>query len=183
MRRTASLDALTQSHTVAPIPCTFLQLDKATQTDETSFTDRTFKVATPTDSILDSPSEIKMEKVIKHRLQRCRTGEHSVSSSSQTLSPVHAKASPVLIPPRNSQPIHLRPMRSSVEGLNQEIEKLVLHPSAGQIHSCRQELEMVSTHTLQMSHCLSVCLNVIFSAPKGHEVFTIVSCLIWKSLS
>lgn len=55
------------------------------------------------------------------------------------------KASPVLIPqPKLHQPIHMRPMRSSVEGLNQEIEKLVLHPSAGPMHSCRQELEMVS---------------------------------------
>lgn len=143
MRRTASLDALTQSHAIP----TFLLLDKATQTDETSFGDRAY---TPTDAILDSPSEIKQEKV-KHRLQRCRTGEHSVSS--QTLSPVHAKASPVLIPRNSHQQPCLRPMRSSVEGLNQEIEKLVLHPTASQIHSCRQELEMVSI--LQKSN---ICL-------------------------
>lgn len=41
--------------------------------------------------------------------------------------------------------MHMRPMRNSVEGLNQEIEKLVLHPGAGPMHSCRQELEMVKT--------------------------------------
>lgn len=44
-------------------------------------------------------------------------------------------ASPVSIPPRSCA-TH-RPMRSSVEGLNQEIEKLVLIP--GQQHSCRPE--------------------------------------------
>lgn len=90
MRRTASLDALTfNNHAIVSIPCTFLQLDKATQTEETSFTGG---IGTPTESILDSPSEIKMEKVIKHRLQQRYTqrgGEHSVSS--QTLSPVHGK--------------------------------------------------------------------------------------------
>lgn len=153
IRRTASLDQLTVI-TKTPTPCIFWQLDKATQTD---FTDRP-----PPPVFIESPSE-KMEKVIKHRLQRhnYRTAcEHSVSS--QTLSPgkyhyicinklkknlkmyaLLVKASPVLIPPRN-QPIHMRPMRSSVEGLNQEIEKLVLHPSAGPMHSCRQELEMVN---------------------------------------
>lgn len=49
-------------------------------------------------------------------------------------------ASPVSIPPRSCA-TH-RPMRSSVEGLNQEIEKLVLVP--GQQHSCRPESNHVS---------------------------------------
>lgn len=44
-------------------------------------------------------------------------------------------ASPVSIPSRSCA-TH-RPMRSSVEGLNQEIEKLVLVP--GQQHTCRPE--------------------------------------------
>lgn len=44
-------------------------------------------------------------------------------------------ASPVSIPSRSCA-TH-RPMRSSVEGLNQEIEKLVLIP--GQQHTCRPE--------------------------------------------
>lgn len=88
------MDALTlNNHSIVSIPCTFLQLDKATQTEETSFTDRNFKVGTPTEGVLDSPSEIKMEEVIKRRLQQRYTprgSEHSVSS--QTLSPVHSKS-------------------------------------------------------------------------------------------
>lgn len=49
-------------------------------------------------------------------------------------------ASPVSIPIRSYA--FQRPMRSSVEGLNQEIEKLVLIP--GQPHTCRPESSHVS---------------------------------------
>lgn len=45
------------------------------------------------------------------------------------------------IPVRPS-PSHARPMRNSVEGLNQEIEKLVLQPD--QPHTCRPETNLVS---------------------------------------
>lgn len=55
-----------------------------------------------------------------------------------------AKASPVQIPNRSSV-THGRPMRNSVEGLNQEIEKLVLHP--GQQHTCRPESNLFSRGT------------------------------------
>uniref|UniRef100_A0A182M5L3 Uncharacterized protein n=1 Tax=Anopheles culicifacies TaxID=139723 RepID=A0A182M5L3_9DIPT len=169
IRRTASLDALY----LRPAPAwslitpTLLQLDKATQTEE-SFLERTrgtttgtmlsaaqaSDVAGPSPSSTSSspvitrtdattPTDLKMEKVIRQRLQRTHRGEHSVSS--QTLSPNHAKASPVSIPTRTCPPVHIRPMRNSVEGLNQEIEKLVLYP--GQQHSCRAELEMYSRGT------------------------------------
>lgn len=56
-----------------------------------------------------------------------------------------AKASPVQIPARPCPPTHGRPMRNSVEGLNQEIEKLVLHP--GQQHTCRPESNLFSRGT------------------------------------
>ncbi|XP_058837757.1 protein FAM117B-like [Topomyia yanbarensis] len=161
MRRTASLDALY----LRPVPTwnqaasTLLQLDKATQTDE-SFLERTRGTtwmpstgtgtgpsvdASPviTRSDVTTPTDLKMEKVIRQRLQRTHRGEHSVSS--QTLSPNHAKASPVSIPSRTCPPVHMRPMRSSVEGLNQEIEKLVLY--TGQSHACRSDLEMYSRGT------------------------------------
>ncbi|XP_050080623.1 protein FAM117B-like [Anopheles maculipalpis] len=172
IRRTASLDALY----LRPAPAwslvtpTLLQLDKATQTDE-SFLERTRGTASTTGGTMLSaapasdgaapspsstssspvitrtdattPTDLKMEKVIRQRLQRTHRGEHSVSS--QTLSPNHAKASPVSIPTRTCPPVHIRPMRNSVEGLNQEIEKLVLYP--GQQHSCRAELEMYSRGT------------------------------------
>uniref|UniRef100_A0A182Q3W8 Uncharacterized protein n=1 Tax=Anopheles farauti TaxID=69004 RepID=A0A182Q3W8_9DIPT len=167
IRRTASLDALY----LRPVPAwslvtpTLLQLDKATQTEE-SFLERTragtMLSATPqateptgpppsstssspviTRTDATTPTDLKMEKVIRQRLQRTHRGEHSVSS--QTLSPNHAKASPVSIPTRTCPPVHIRPMRNSVEGLNQEIEKLVLYP--GQQHSCRAELEMYSRGT------------------------------------
>ncbi|XP_058067367.1 protein FAM117B-like [Anopheles bellator] len=169
IRRTASLDALY----LRPAPAwslvtpTLLQFDKATQTEE-SFLERargcllstahgspaategglpscsstsSSPIITRTEAT--TPTDLKMEKVIRQRLQRTHRGEHSVSS--QTLSPNNAKASPVSIPPRTCPPVHMRPMRNSVEGLNQEIEKLVLYP--GQQHSCRSELEMYSRGT------------------------------------
>lgn len=85
IRRTASLDQLTvkSNYSKTPTPCIFWQLDKATQTDESCLSDRP--------ALFESPSE-KMEKVIKHRIQRqsYRSAcEHSVSS--QTLSPMHGK--------------------------------------------------------------------------------------------
>lgn len=161
MRRTASLDALY----LRPAPAwslltsTLLQLDKATQTEE-SYLERTrgstwtpsagagsgpSADASPviTRTEVTTPTDLKMEKVIRQRLQRTHRGEHSVSS--QTLSPNHAKASPVSIPPRTCPPVHMRPMRNSVEGLNQEIEKLVLYTS--QPHTCRSDLEMYSRGT------------------------------------
>lgn len=159
MRRTASLDALYLRPAPAwsLITSTLLQLDKATQTDE-SFLERT-RGSTWTSSIgvgpsadispiiarteMTTPTDIKMEKVIRQRLQRTHRGEHSVSS--QTLSPCHVKANPVSIPPRTCPAIHMRPMRNSVEGLNQEIEKLVLY--TGQPHTCRSDLEMYSRGT------------------------------------
>lgn len=138
IRRTASLDALYLRPTWNILPsCTFLQVDKGTQTDE-SYLDRTIK-----GGINFSPPDMKIEKVIRQRLQRTQRGENSVSS--QTLSPVHTKASPVLIPMRTCPPAHMRPMRNSVEGLNQEIEKLVLIP--GQPHTCRPETSMFSRGT------------------------------------
>lgn len=159
MRRTASLDALYLRPTPAwsIMTSTLLQLDKATQTDE-SYLERTRGSSwtpsagygppsdtppTVTRSEATTPTDFKMEKVIRQRLQRTHRGEHSVSS--QTLSPNHAKATPVSIPLRPCPPVHMRPMRNSVEGLNQEIEKLVLYTS--QSHSCRSDLEMYSRGT------------------------------------
>ncbi|XP_031622682.1 protein FAM117B-like isoform X2 [Contarinia nasturtii] len=135
IRRTVSLDALipakstdVANKTHRTTTYTILQLDKATQTDESCI----FGIDSNVDFSIDLSTN-KSEKVLRQRLQRIqqRTGEHSVSS--QTLSPI--QTSPVLIPPRSCA-TH-RPMRSSVEGLNQEIEKLVLVP--GQPHSCRPE--------------------------------------------
>ncbi|XP_037025514.1 protein FAM117B-like isoform X1 [Bradysia coprophila] len=136
MRRTASLDALylRPSWSISA-SCTILQVDKSTQTEE-SFLDRSKGIG----GHLDVSTDLKIEKVIRQRLQKTQRGEHSVSS--QTLSPIHA--TPVLIPPRQIPP-HTRPMRSSVEGLNQEIEKLVLNPC--QQHTCRPETNLFSRGT------------------------------------
>lgn len=144
MRRTASLDALYMRPTWnnVGLVSTVLHLDKSTQTEE-SFFERTKGGSNEwlkNDTLTASP-DIKIEKVIRQRWQRGQRGEHSVSS--QTLSPIHGKASPMLIPQHNNSQI--RPMRSSVEGLNQEIEKLVLY--TGQVHSSRPELGLFSRGT------------------------------------
>lgn len=89
IRRTASLDALY----IRPLYCagpsfTILQLDKSTQTDE-SCLDRTKGGGSSSGGAeqIDGPTDIKIEKVIRQRLQRTQRGENSVSS--QTLSPMH----------------------------------------------------------------------------------------------
>lgn len=84
------------------------------------------------------------------------------------------KASPVLIPSRNSQPIHMRPMRNSVEGLNQEIEKLVLHPSVGTLHSCRQELELVSIIFFFLSAKIDTETSNLFNSSLVEHLMVIV---------
>ncbi|XP_059609060.1 protein FAM117B-like [Phlebotomus argentipes] len=136
MRRTASLDALTCARPLwsgvhTHHSCMFLHVDKATQTDDSYCLEMSGRSSVEPQRA-DTPTDVKVEKVVRQRLQprSQRSAEHSVSS--QTM-----RASPVTIPARAVPPGHLRPMRSSVEGLNQEIEKLVLLP--GQPHSCRPE--------------------------------------------
>lgn len=61
-----------------------MQVDKSTQTEE-SFLDRSKGAS----GHLDVSSDLKIEKVIRQRLQKTQRGEHSVSS--QTLSPIHGE--------------------------------------------------------------------------------------------
>lgn len=114
MRRTASLDALymkpswkiahqfqlqQQLQQQASV-FTILQLDKATQTDESSIGgggsgidgggNTFFNQCGHLITLADYASDGKIEKIVRQRLQRVqRGGEHSVSS--QTLSPSHSK--------------------------------------------------------------------------------------------
>uniref|UniRef100_A0A1B0CL71 Uncharacterized protein n=1 Tax=Lutzomyia longipalpis TaxID=7200 RepID=A0A1B0CL71_LUTLO len=145
IRRTASLDALTTPRpvwsTVQTHPSSMLlHVDKATQTEESYCQEMSGRSST---DILrsDTPTEgVKIEKVIRQRLQQRSHSQRSTEHAVQTQSSLPGsalRASPVTIPPRSGATGHLRPMRSSVEGLNQEIEKLVLIP--GQQHSCRPE--------------------------------------------
>lgn len=114
MRRTASLDALymkpswkiahqfqlQQQLQQQASAFTILQLDKATQTDESSIggngvsnIDVGNTVSNQSGqliSLADYSNDGKIEKIVRQRLQRVqRAGEHSVSS--QTLSPSHSK--------------------------------------------------------------------------------------------
>lgn len=73
---------------------------------------------------------------------------------------IRKTATPVLIPPRQIPP-HTRPMRSSVEGLNQEIEKLVLNPC--QQHTCRPETNLASLLWRYHSGVVQVCNENHFS--------------------
>lgn len=103
IRRTASLDALyarpawcrsLTGSVVVVAHGTVLQLDKATQTEESYLEQRARDLDQQSLCLLrtDTPTDIKIEKVLRQRLQRgVRSGaEHSVSS--QTLSPVHGES-------------------------------------------------------------------------------------------
>ncbi|KAJ1527168.1 hypothetical protein ONE63_008699 [Megalurothrips usitatus] len=151
IRRTASLDTL-YLQGQWPRDSINLQVDKATQTED-------WLLGDPRKYRYDFANEDKLEKYIRHRLQRTskeptssreRTAAFglmmspsfpspphhsdqstvtSPSAGSQTStasgSPLH-KAMPVNIPTWKQPGANRPPMRSSIEGLNQEIERLVL---------------------------------------------------------
>ncbi|XP_043666682.1 protein FAM117B-like isoform X2 [Vespula pensylvanica] len=155
IRRTASLDTIYLKgqwpRDTYYIHSSQLVVDKSTQTDEWSIEPRKMHTRHSTEQ---TTTDEKLEKYFRHRLQRTnkestssreRTaafglimpggpppalpGDHSVhlpSIASQTSIynqfSLNAKASPMSIPVKPMRP----PMRSSIEGLNQEIEGLVL---------------------------------------------------------
>ncbi|XP_012272934.1 protein FAM117B [Orussus abietinus] len=159
IRRTASLDTIYLKgqwpRDSYYIHTSLLLVDKSTQTEEWSNEPRKMHGRHPPEQ---TTTDEKLEKYIRHRLQRTnkegtssreRTaafglimpsgpppalpGDHTVllpSIASQT--PMHnqfslnTKASPMNIPVKPMRP----PMRSSIEGLNQEIEGLVLKSTA-----------------------------------------------------
>lgn len=111
IRRTASLDALYLRPSAVQIThsmahCIVLQMDKSTQTLDSYLqelaganpdaTGESGNSEPPVRS--DTPTEVRIEKALRHRLHRGNSGvgaaalrgaEHSVSS--QTLSPVHGE--------------------------------------------------------------------------------------------
>ncbi|KAF7402710.1 hypothetical protein HZH66_004977 [Vespula vulgaris] len=155
IRRTASLDTIYLKgqwpRDTYYIHSSQLVVDKSTQTDEWSIEPRKMHTRHSTEQ---TTTDEKLEKYFRHRLQRTnkestssreRTaafglimpggpppalpGDHSVhlpSIASQTSIynqfSLNTKASPMSIPVKPMRP----PMRSSIEGLNQEIEGLVL---------------------------------------------------------
>ncbi|XP_056643643.1 protein FAM117B-like [Diorhabda sublineata] len=107
-----------------------LQIDKAVQTDESDMLDSRIVACT---SETDEKSGQKRPKIWNTKdLGQASPGENTINSSSQTLS------SCILSP--TFQPVNLplpkSSIRSSVEGLNQEIERLVLKTD-GEAHSSR----------------------------------------------
>lgn len=158
IRRTASLDTIYLKgqwpRDTYYMHSSLLVVDKSTQTDEWSVESRKMHTRHPTEQ---STTDEKLEKYFRHRLQRTnkestssreRTaafglimpggpppalpGDHTVllpSIASQTSIynqfSLNTKASPMSIPVKPMRP----PMRSSIEGLNQEIEGLVLKSS------------------------------------------------------
>ncbi|KAK2587596.1 hypothetical protein KPH14_003723 [Odynerus spinipes] len=158
IRRTASLDTIYLKgqwpRDTYYMHSSLLVVDKSTQTEEWSIEPRKMHTRHSTEQ---STTDEKLEKYFRHRLQRTnkestssreRTaafglimpggpppalpGDHTVllpSIASQTSIynqfSLNTKASPMSIPVKPMRP----PMRSSIEGLNQEIEGLVLKSS------------------------------------------------------
>ncbi|XP_055381752.1 protein FAM117B-like [Condylostylus longicornis] len=123
LRRTTSLDALSPWNSSLDI----ILLDKATQT-EWSPIEGLENIENTTSS--ESP-------VIREHLENSQTSE-TVSIQTVQSKPIHGFPSSTLMPVKPGTNIHIRHMRSSVEGLNQEIEKLVLY--TGQKNSSQNEL-------------------------------------------
>ncbi|XP_029046051.1 protein FAM117B-like isoform X2 [Osmia bicornis bicornis] len=154
IRRTASLDTIYLKgqwpRDSYYIHSSLLLVDKSTQTEEWSNEPRKLHTRHPTEQ---TTTDEKLEKYFRHRLQRTnkegtssreRTAafglimpggpppafpaDHTVLPSIASQTSTHnqfglsTKASPMNIPVKPMRP----PMRSSIEGLNQEIEGLVL---------------------------------------------------------
>ncbi|XP_017760570.1 PREDICTED: protein FAM117B-like isoform X2 [Eufriesea mexicana] len=154
IRRTASLDTIYLKgqwpRDSYYIHSSLLLVDKSTQTEEWSNEPRKLHTRHPTEQ---TTTDEKLEKYFRHRLQRTnkegtssreRTAvfglimpggpppafpaDHTVLPSIASQTFIHnqfglsTKASPMNIPVKPMRP----PMRSSIEGLNQEIEGLVL---------------------------------------------------------
>lgn len=148
IRRTASLDAIYLKGQWPRdgfyLHSGLLQVDKATQTEDVTVDARKHRT--------HNESDDKLDKLLRQRLQRSKDGNGRISggygtlpsSGSQTcmLSPT-TRASPMNIPVK---PIVKPPMRNSIEGLNQEIERLVLKATGyqGILSSDKYEEEKVS---------------------------------------
>ncbi|XP_063232697.1 protein FAM117B-like isoform X2 [Bacillus rossius redtenbacheri] len=141
MRRTASLDTLylqgqwpTESFYMY---CGQLLVDKATQTEDLSNEQRR-----PNHRHGPDISEEKQEKLLRHRLQRpakdgstsCRERASAFGLILQQPLPTASQPKAASTPSKGSAS---RPMRSSVEALNQEIERLVLSEAERTDSKCR----------------------------------------------
>jgi len=115
MRRTASLDTiyLTGQWPRETLYLSNLQVDRSTQTEELLLGESRKCLRHQ-----DSGNEDKLEKFIRHRMQRAKEGSSRERTAALTLLG------------NDSHISHKHRMRSSIEGLNQEIERLVLRSSS-----------------------------------------------------
>ncbi|XP_054287327.1 protein FAM117B-like [Macrosteles quadrilineatus] len=129
IRRTASLDTIyLMGQWPRDMYSGLLQVDKATQTEETMGDPRKAHRHCETPS-----NEDKLEKYIRHRLQRVGSSRERTAAFGLMLAPIGSTehGSQTATPPPFSPPGRSRaPMRSSIEGLNQEIERLVLRATS-----------------------------------------------------
>ncbi|XP_049809834.1 protein FAM117B-like isoform X1 [Schistocerca nitens] len=169
IRRTASLDTI---YLKGQWPkesfymyCGHLLVDKATQTEEwTSEQRKSYRYSE------SGSNEDKLEKYIRHRLQRTnkegtssreRTAAFGLILQQSTTVPLSEHA-PTLLPSTGTntmpatatvKPIVPRPtMRSSIEGLNQEIERLVLKAGGGPQDSEREEEKLQTYQATPEGH-------------------------------
>uniref|UniRef100_A0A1B6HY80 Glucocorticoid-induced transcript 1 protein n=1 Tax=Homalodisca liturata TaxID=320908 RepID=A0A1B6HY80_9HEMI len=150
MRRTASLDAIyLMGQWPRDMYSGLLQVDKATQTDETMGDPRKAHRYTE-----PGANEDKLEKYIRHRLQRVgkeSSSRERTAAFSLMMAPLSSTehgsqtATPPPFSPVNLPGKHRTPMRSSIEGLNQEIERLVLKATST-LSTEREEEKMQMVH-------------------------------------
>ncbi|XP_066158647.1 protein FAM117B-like isoform X4 [Euwallacea fornicatus] len=143
MRRTASLDTIylkghwPRDHFYWGHMGT-LQIDKSTQTEDNDWSDiRKIQCISESDDNCTLKPKIRGYRDSSGR--HISPGENTLNSSSQTLtsSIISPTLKPLTIPVK---PIPRSSMRSSVEGLNQEIERIVLRTGDDGLLSDRNEL-------------------------------------------
>ncbi|KAL1138221.1 hypothetical protein AAG570_009912 [Ranatra chinensis] len=126
MRRTASLDTiyLTGQWPRETLYSSNLQVDRSTQTDDWLGENR------KNYRYQESTSEDKLEKYIRHRRNAKEVGSRERTAAFTLLG-------------AGGGGQHRHKMRSSIEGLNQEIERLVLRSSGAPLSSDRDERKAV----------------------------------------
>ncbi|XP_050304393.1 protein FAM117B-like isoform X2 [Anthonomus grandis grandis] len=147
MRRTASLDTIyLKGHWPKDQlywgNMGILHIDKATQTEESDWTDiKKFQC------ILETEDKNVLRPKIRGNTAAGRhmsPGEHTLNSSSQTLASCIFTPNLKIVQSGSVKPIPKSSMRSSVESLNQEIERIVLRTGSEGLPSDRYEFRQAT---------------------------------------
>lgn len=155
LKRTASFDTIyldQKHHYVYGNSYTTLCIDKATQTLDGA-------CRLKHDSISD---EEKVDRFFRHRFQRKDSSNSSSISGSTPTEHITTQTNPLFIP---DTPVHRGTIRNSVEGLNQEIERLVLINTSLLNVEREEDKDITEGHRAPLAEILGLTRSVDTQTP------------------